>query len=43
MLNVYKLLKFEWYQWYLSPLGSEHFHEMAPTSFHDFWKVAEIG
>lgn len=25
------------------PLGSEHFHEMAPRSFSGFWKVAEIG
>lgn len=28
---------------FTSPLGSEHFHDMAPASLHDFWKVAEIG
>lgn len=50
VLNVYKLLfKVERYQYFYffyffkSPLGSEHFHEMAPASLHDFWKVAEIG
>lgn len=50
MLNVYKLLfKCEWYRfvclfiYFWSPLGSEHFHEMAPGSLHGFWKVAEIG